>query len=122
MKVLPVEHENTSALSCLLIPEVKGLTVTHFLMTHEKQMSLEPYIATADLMAPHPDLVGSVLGVPRGKQPKLVLLFETETEQSMSRIMSIDYMLLKTYENVVIAGGYVDNIFPEVPNDVTEPV
>ena len=102
-------------MSCLLVPDIKGLTITHFMMTPEKEARLEPYIATADLMAPHRDLVSSVLGVPRGEQPKLVLLFETETEQSVSRAMDIDYMLLKTYENVVIAGGYVNNIFPDAP-------
>ena len=36
----------------------------------------------------------------------------------ISRAIDVDYLLLRCFENIVIAGGYVDDIYPEteIPN------
>ena len=59
---------------------------------------------------PNPDNVSSVTGIPKGKKPKLVLLFCNNRIAEMDG--DITEALVFNYRNLVVAGSVIDDLIP----------
>ena len=122
-----VELESSCAASCLLLPKRDGFSVETFLFSDgrserprgpDPSLSSEVEVDNDDVSNSPPgafcytaDSIGSITGIPREKNVKLILLFLTDpyfgSQTNFTRC------LIEHYGNVVIAGGCTDNLIPD---------
>lgn len=116
--------EGLPGASCLMFPKIDGIDIyTFFTGAHLEEM-LEGVCTTNNPQGDNiPDTptvesaraLRTITGIPEGKEPRVILLFHTEHFYYINA--DIGYALLKHYDKVVVAGGYVDNLLPEDDED-----
>ena len=109
------EMEGVVGASCLLFPQIEGLDIYTFYAGTHLEEKMEGAAEAGRSPSPTAEALQEITGIPSDKKPRVILLFHTEHFYYINA--DIGYALLKHYKNIVVAGGYVDNLLPEDDED-----
>ena len=117
------EMEGVAGASCLMFPPIAGVDIyTFFAGTHLEEKLEGIYSTDEDPGGTQSPVTSNsartlreITGIPEGKEPRVILLFHTEHFYYINA--DVGYALLKHYDKLVVAGGYVDNLLPEDDED-----
>lgn len=103
-----LEAENALSASCVLLPELDGVTVQTFSCSVSKlEHHVPDFFPTMDTDGPDAEGLQAITGIPESTRPKLVLLFATESSISDADLPTA---LVLHFRNVAVVGGLVDNL------------